>query len=361
MQLTQPLAAARFVDQSPSASARYHFLDYLRALAALSVFAAHAFSEVSPVFYRFRFTVFDLGTYGVMVFFLCSGFIIPASLERHRTLSSFWCGRFFRLYPLYWLSIALVLLLHVFGFEQSLADGSQLSTEAILANLTMLQAFFGYGHLLTLYWTLSFEMAFYISVSLLAALGLSRRVVPVTLTLIAAAVLVESVLPTLMGSAAPLGLVSCLATMFVGSTAQQFSSGELSSRRFGLIGALAILMLIATSGLASVVGGGSTYVFTASIAAYVTFAGALLFARSSKTRRFGLLPAFQITQYLGVISYSIYLMHPLVLLVVPTVGGPLTSVLTWLAVVLVGSALTYQWIELPGIAIGRRLTTAARR
>ncbi|MBX6766364.1 MAG: acyltransferase, partial [Actinomadura rubrobrunea] len=43
---------------------------------------------------------FDPGHYGVLVFFLVSGYIVPASLERHGSVRAFWISRFFRLYPL---------------------------------------------------------------------------------------------------------------------------------------------------------------------------------------------------------------------------------------------------------------------
>jgi peptidoglycan/LPS O-acetylase OafA/YrhL len=39
---------------------------------------------------------FDPGTYGVMVFFLVSGYIILASLERSGSVRRFWVSRLFR-------------------------------------------------------------------------------------------------------------------------------------------------------------------------------------------------------------------------------------------------------------------------
>jgi peptidoglycan/LPS O-acetylase OafA/YrhL len=42
---------------------------------------------------------FDPAQYGVFVFFLVSGYIVPASLERKGSVHSFWVSRVFRLYP----------------------------------------------------------------------------------------------------------------------------------------------------------------------------------------------------------------------------------------------------------------------
>ena len=45
--------------------------------------------------------IIDLGKYGVLLFFLVSGYVIPMSLERHGSLRRFWIGRLFRIYPAY--------------------------------------------------------------------------------------------------------------------------------------------------------------------------------------------------------------------------------------------------------------------
>src|SRR4051794_26399249 len=50
---------------------------------------------------------FNAGLLGVALFFLVSGFVIPFSLDRG-SLSRFVIRRIFRLYPVYWLSLALL-------------------------------------------------------------------------------------------------------------------------------------------------------------------------------------------------------------------------------------------------------------
>ncbi len=51
----------------------------------------------------------------MVVFFLCSGFIIPVSLERQGSLRRFWIRRLLRRYPLYWLSVVLCMLCALAG------------------------------------------------------------------------------------------------------------------------------------------------------------------------------------------------------------------------------------------------------
>ena len=64
-------------------------------------------------------------------------------------------SRFFRLYPAYWLSLTLALLI----FPP--LTGESYSTTRILANVTMAQAAFGQRDVIGAYWTLFIELAFY--------------------------------------------------------------------------------------------------------------------------------------------------------------------------------------------------------
>jgi peptidoglycan/LPS O-acetylase OafA/YrhL len=54
---------------------------------------------------------FDPGQYGVFVFFLVSGYIVPASLERRGSVRGFWVSRVFRLYPLYLFALSAMIVL----------------------------------------------------------------------------------------------------------------------------------------------------------------------------------------------------------------------------------------------------------
>src|SRR5687768_1383217 len=66
--------------------ARLDFLDGLRGIAALAVVFSHACHEISPAFRTYVEPYFFLGNWGVVLFFLCSGFILPVSLERYGSL-----------------------------------------------------------------------------------------------------------------------------------------------------------------------------------------------------------------------------------------------------------------------------------
>lgn len=82
-----------------AAPARLAWLDALRGPAALAVTMHHAGWTFVPGLWAEVDRRIDLGTWGVFVFFLVSGYIIPASLERRGDLRAFWTGRAFRLLP----------------------------------------------------------------------------------------------------------------------------------------------------------------------------------------------------------------------------------------------------------------------
>src|SRR5262249_42136779 len=96
---------------SPHAPDRVQFLDAVRGLAALAVLLEHTLAIWFPDYPEASQRVFNLGQFGVTVFLLVSGYIIPVSLERGGSNRRFWIGRFFRLYPLYWVCIGLTFLL----------------------------------------------------------------------------------------------------------------------------------------------------------------------------------------------------------------------------------------------------------
>jgi peptidoglycan/LPS O-acetylase OafA/YrhL len=152
---------------APALSAgRLAWLDALRGFAALCVVFDHSSLLVLYRLHHLLYRWFDFGRYGVFVFFLVSGYIIPASLERKGSVREFWIGRAFRLYPMYALSITAVLLLYFLGFGTAYAAQHDW-LRSITSWPAMIPNFLSGPNVPNVTWTLSYEMAFYL---LLAAL-----------------------------------------------------------------------------------------------------------------------------------------------------------------------------------------------
>ncbi len=342
-----------------SPSGRLDFLDGLRGVAVALVLLQHVGELTVPAVDALTSSTVQLGQFGVMVFFLCSGFIIPASLERGRrepgrgqALRAFWISRVFRLYPLYWLSLAgagLLVAVGRYAPEESLTGGDW------LANAAMLQLPAGAPHALGLYWTLAFELLFYLAVSALFLLGWHRRSVVLSLSASAVCLGAAAFSGPLLGRPAPLG-VFCLATMFLGTVFSRWHAGEVRLRTLAgcVVAALAAgaTMLGSAAGELGAAGGpGVLPMTTAWVGAYAVFcAGVALRHRT--------VPGW--LRRLGTISYSVYLVQALVLVAVPALPSPLLTAAVWTTLVIGCSELTYRFVEQPAVRLGRRLSAVRR-
>jgi peptidoglycan/LPS O-acetylase OafA/YrhL len=142
---------------------RLGWLDGLRGYAALVVVCFHLSPSVlGPGPHQAIFRHIDFGKYGVLLFFLVSGYVIPMSLERHGSLRRFWIGRLFRIYPAYLAAIAVAVAIGMWH-------------GGVLAHATMLLDPLGLRGAVRVFWTLSYEMIFYLVVAGLFAWRLHRH------------------------------------------------------------------------------------------------------------------------------------------------------------------------------------------
>jgi peptidoglycan/LPS O-acetylase OafA/YrhL len=152
--------------------------------------------------------------------------------------------------------------------------------------------------------------------------------------------------------------VASLATMFVGTVLWQHHAGHIpgsTAVRVGLLGAVSV-QVVAALDLAgrgidrSTVDAAHWPAFAVAWAlAYAIVAAAYL----SRER-----PWPRALLWLGTVSYSLYLFHPVVINALQRVdpGAPLTFVL-WLAGSIAAAAAVHRVIEVPAIAMGRRART----
>lgn len=290
---------------------RLRHLDAARGVAALAVVIQHALEKVGVDGGNL-----NLGRYGVLLFFMLSGFVIPFSFSGEQPLRRFAITRFFRLYPAYWVSLIFVAIV------------TALSPAAFLANATMVQTALGYPDAIGAYWTLFYELIFYFLCAVLFTLGLPTR---------------------LVGTAA----VLCLALSFDGEgpmflafmlAGTLLRKGWLEGDQIARPWAVAVLaLLVLRAPLTAINGGHSPGFAGAVIPAILTFIAALRFR-----------PRSQLCEWLGKISYSNYLFHGVILLVMPVMWAPAYVAIVIGASLLVASA-SFRWIETPAIAAGKRL------
>lgn len=381
--------------------ARLAWLDALRGLAALVVAFHHSSYHFMPGLQRSLVPWIDVGVYGVMVFFLVSGYIIPASLERKGSVRSFWISRMFRMYPLWAVAAAVTLLLALTGVQPLRGElAVQSVPSAVVGHGTLLQDLLGTPNMISVLWTLCYEVAFYLLVVGLFSVGLHRRSGVFALAFAGVSVVLGGVLPTALLSrtagidatvfltaavlvaaigcamsgrpvlrtagalaGALLGLVlvavngrvgpweglMILAVMFTGTVIYRAEHGQIPAGR-----AMAMVLAVFGCALASGAWHGSDARgwSTAIVATAVTFGAGFALRKRH-------IPVWAAT--LGVISYSVYLLHPVLLIVTDAVFGrpqqdSVEIELAFLAVLLVLCRFTYRYVEAPAQRWGRSLS-----
>lgn len=324
------------------------FVDALRGCAALVAAVYHCLEIIDrrmpedPAAFYFRSLNdhFDLGKMAVVVFFMVSGYLIPQSLDRG-TLSSFTIKRFFRLYPTYWLSIAVYLLLLPW-LGQAIVPTAQ----RVLINLTMFQGFVGVPDLIGVFWTLQIELSFYLLCMLLFAAGLFTsarwRVAPAAT--IAALLMASARLSS--GVKLPVALCLAIGLMFVADALRRRDA------HYGKCMAFFLALLPVTCWLAY---GGDAARYLVS---YLVGIGVFVLADYGRAWRGFSSPGFT---WLANSSYGMYLLHP-------SIGfAVLLTLLRWqvpsgmalfaaLAVAALSSHFVYVFVEEPFIGLGHRLS-----
>ena len=392
---------------------RLAWLDALRGIAALAVVFDHLGSHVLPSVRAEVVPWFDPGKYGVMVFFLVSGYVVPASLERRGSIRGFWVSRVLRLYPLWGTAITALMVLNIFGLA-SFRGAQQHPAAAALAHVLMLQDLLGVPSAVNVLWTLSYEMVFYLILTMVFAAGaqghsagfaaalavvslafggvlptmaLSRDLGGAGVVTAAAAAVVAGlagavsgrrrlrlagavlaggtalILASLNGRAGAWETFSILAWMFTGTALYRAERGQISWAKAGTTTGL-VLALTVASGVWHVrawnLSPAAQLSFQCAWAAAYLLAGAT-FAVGLAARRWRV-PRF--LAWLGLVSYSLYLLHPLWIDVYArlpwaharhTPAEDVALAAAFMAVLLVCCQLTYRCVELPGQHLGARL------
>lgn len=317
----------------------------LRGVAAISVLIDH-FCDMPkggvydipnpgflPPIWPWLQSVINSGGHGVELFFMISGFLIPASLVRHGSIGKFMYDRVLRIMPVFVvLHLALFVAGPIVGYK--FFRGIDLPTylQVFFANLFFVQDAIGLPIAQQNAWTLTYEWAFYILFALCfgAVAGLKSWLL-----------------------AAPLILLGFLCILHWPITAffvigMLFSAVNLRFRTRGAAGVVAGLACLAAMYAALDV----LHPSAALIPGFLLF-GMVLATGSGMSGLFSLTPL----QYLGKISYSLYLVHPFVLFPLQVIGLKLVDrgvdrwllwsgfVIFGLALALIASSLGYEIIE----------------
>jgi peptidoglycan/LPS O-acetylase OafA/YrhL len=335
---------------------RLQFLDALRGIAATAVVLQHTLDYVSPSFREWSMNYLNLGQFGVVTFFLVSGFIIPVSLEKAGSLKEFWTSRFFRLFPIYWVSLLVIVLLAVAGRSELPSTFMHSFSRSVVANATMFQSFVGIPNALPRYWTLGMELVFYVLCSFLFLTNrLSKSLIWawVAVAGMAALVLVDGLV---FHRSLPAGRLGLMVTAFFGTVLYAIYAGRLKYRVLAtLLPAVAVTLLVGFWFRFEVYPRSTDVTDLLSFSAVTTtWALAYVFFASLFLLRHYEFPKWMI--WLGRISYSLYLMQGLILYVLPPLSNPVLVVAVNVGGSIGIAAITYPFIEKRFVALHKAHT-----
>jgi peptidoglycan/LPS O-acetylase OafA/YrhL len=365
---------------------RFRALDGLRGVAALLVVLLHV--EWPNHLTENRFV--QHGYVAVDLFFILSGLVIASNYSHRianlREAKSFLGLRLFRLYPLhlamigafFLLECAKLVALRAFGIlpgPQIPFTGSE-SFGALAANVFLINGL----HVLRgpawngASWSISCELAAYVVFSIVALTGIlrRRRFFQVGLLLAGAGYATLALERRTLDVTVDWGIIRCLAGFFLGMLIYQFNRRDILGRSrilraaCGIVVTIALLLTMAFS----------SGPFIALVIPLFVIAIAVLQFDQGPVARLLISP---VAQFLGRISYSIYMVHGLLvvcLLIIlkrvfvlstamnPIREYPIVAINPWIGDLLVigivvavvaAASVSYAVIEEPGRLFGRRL------
>ncbi len=317
-------------------------LDSLRAFAALSVCLYHfVCTTTGYINTEWILTVFSFGKYGVQLFFVISGFVIPWAMYRAgyrlKNFFSFLLKRLARLEPPYLVSLGIAIAI-------LLLRSRLLGPSAGLQEITVTRVALHFGYLIPffekyewinqVYWTLAVEFQYYLFVALmfipLTKWGLPGRLLSYVIFLTAGFIDGHSFLPCWL----PVFLLGILIFLI--------KAGKIKSLEYYLVSGITFLFAL--------------YLYTPGEVAFIALAVVMIMHYPAVESRVG--------NFFGKISYSLYLIHPVIGATFINVlshhvahpAGKLLVITGGVLVTIAGSWLMYRLVEKPSKKLSSSIT-----
>jgi peptidoglycan/LPS O-acetylase OafA/YrhL len=158
-------------------------MEGLRGFAVFLVFLVHYVTLVSPwlstsaAVLPLAMALHTIGNTGVDLFFVLSGYLIYGSLlSRRQSFGPFMARRIERIYPAFIVVLALYTILsYVFPAESKIPAAGAAASVYVTQNLLLLPGIFPIEPMITVAWSLSYEMLFYVAIPLIIALCTLRH------------------------------------------------------------------------------------------------------------------------------------------------------------------------------------------
>ncbi|EHF5015191.1 acyltransferase [Enterobacter hormaechei] len=366
-------------DSSSNVNREVLSIQYLRGIAAIIVFFSHfknTINEISLVNIRYLGdSLFSNGGFGVDLFFVISGFVIALSTEkdlgRKMGAISFVIKRAFRIYPL------LIVGVIAIGYLQNIPVSKMLwSMIPLHLDYMSKPPFFGYNSLYVA-WTITFELSFYLLFMVSMLVSHKYRAIVCTLAIFSLFIIIR----VTTGSEITLSATSPInhINSWLMPVASIYSSSMMFNFIYGMIAYYAYKH-IRTGALHGTIL--NTCLITMIVCSFFMLIGnsaimghgpekwgvvsfALILSAAMYEKNAGIFRS-RFLLHLGAISYSLYLIHPVVLYFlsinnwfdIRISGFPKFVIGT--CIVILTSTITYKLLEVRSSALGKMLLARLR-
>ena len=327
-------------------SNRIESIHNLRGLASLAVLFDHLVATPYVAAPAAVAAVGILGNYGVTVFFFISGFVLPYSLQKSKyriqDFPMFIARRFVRVDPPFFVVVGLTLLVNVLlGVVKN--TPYRIDWLQVFAHVAYIAPLLHKPWLLSVFWTLCTEFQFYITIGLIFPI-LHKYPIPIA---IACAACMWLYIPGYFpADRLPLGqreiIFAYLPSFMVGMATYLHWEKLIKFPTFAVAIAISVVALFFKAPLdISIVA-----LITIVVVIYASFYNVIL-------------------DFFGKISYSLYLIHFLVIVSVLPIFHRLG--LPWYVMMVIGgaisigaAALIYRFVEGPALTMSKRLRLKPR-
>jgi peptidoglycan/LPS O-acetylase OafA/YrhL len=362
---TSKTGKSNLISDSPKTNhARLQAVDALRGLAASAVVLYHlprVTREAAGLPGAVE-AIFANGHYGVDAFFVLSGFVISLSVANFQWTTKFFLSfvvkRSIRLDPSYWAAISVEIAL---GFVAIwfFGDEYQFPTlRSVVAHLFYAQGVLGIPEISDVFWTLCFEIQFYVAMVAILVLSSTHAA--------------QRLLSTRTWLTVALAVLALLSVCFRNEWLPSINSGLAIPRAYQFICGVVVYLI---SGKHIKVQVGISFVlllfvtrlingaYAETVVSTITATVCFLSARGTTLNRLSNLPPLQL---LGRMSYSLYLYHASIVgrvaaLAATTYGPSPEPLLAWLSIIvsiamaLAFSLLMFRLVEEPSLKLSRRI------
>ena len=326
-------------------------VDAARGFFAFSVMAFHLLSNEGLADFE------NVGYYAVYAFFAISGFSLWISysgkFQTSADIRSYLIKRFFRIAPLYYVALALRMILYPLPATWPLD---------LSANMSLLLGFYNPGatSLVTGGWSLGIEFVFYLVLPILFVTMRNLNVLAIVTaaSLVMQFLFINLVLSNAQVMTGPVWSAYAQPASFAGYfmsgclIGEIYRASQVKQHRFALPLALAAIVIFAFIPSTYPIGFLTGWKGVALAALTITFVAAVAFAPPASGQ------LHKVSFWLGVMSYSVYLLHPLVhyffshTIIVPT---SVLRIMVTVAGTITLSMAVSRYVEFPMRALGRRL------